>query len=254
MNLDFVMTKKNTRSAVRRDPESRKAEIVQVAKVVLAEMQYENFIPSAVADRYGVSEGTIYRYYPTKQDLLIAVAEEWMGEIMLKGPELSEGGHIYSRLRHAIHHSLEVVCKEPSIIRFIFMSVRVDSNYRNTRLYQLVAEFTSHTTRVVEEGIKAGLFRDSYHTSLIRDVIFGAIEHQAWPYLRGETDAPLDKVADDIADIVYCGLAKSPPVKIELVERSVKKVESALEGINKELQAIEKIVGITSTKTKSNKK
>src|SRR5690606_39570475 len=73
----------------------------------------------------------------------------------------------YTTLFRSIHHSLEVVCKEPSIIRFIFMSVRIDSNYRNTRLYQLVAEFTSHTTRVVEEGIKAGLFRDSYHTSLI---------------------------------------------------------------------------------------
>lgn len=238
------MTRKTRRTASRLLPEDRKSEILKVARKVLSEVQHENFMPSTVAERYGVSEGTIYRYYPTKHDLLMAVAEQWMEEMMAIEREVSELTDTFSRLRTVIHQSLEVVRTEPSITRFIFMAVRIDANYRNTRLYRLIAKLTSYTTHVIEDGIAKGIFRNDFSPTLIRDVIFGAVEHQTWPFLRNEVGPPLAKVADDIAELIYRGLAVSPPVKTEVVAQAIERISATLDGIHDELSVIQQNVNI----------
>ena len=228
----------------RLSPESRKAEIIKVGRRVLSEVNYEKFLPSAVAECCQVSEGTVYRYFPTKYDLLMAIAEQWMEEIMLVEPENGETSDAYSRLRDAVHHSLEVVSREPSIARFMFNCARIEGSYRDTKLYKLVARFTSYTTHVIEDGIDSGVFRNDIPTSLLRDIVFGAIEHQTWPYLRNEGGPPLEEVADHIAGMIYRGLAVSPPVKTEIVEKSLERAKMAMQKIDDEFAFIERTVGI----------
>ena len=229
----------------RLSPEERKAEILGMARKVLGEVFHESFLPLRVAERCGISEATVYRYFPTKQDLLVAIAEEWVSELISMHVALDEFEDIFSRLKCAIRHSLETVNLEPAIARFIFISVRIDPNYRNTKLYKLIAQFTSLTTKVIEEGMRKGFFRDDVPIQLVRDLIFGAIEHQMWPYLRHEVDPPpLDKVAEKIAQMIYRGLATSSPVKIELFEKSISRMETSLDSIKDEILMLEKAVDL----------
>lgn len=242
------MAAKNSRSATRLSPEDRKAEILKVARKVLADVQFENFLPSMVAERCGLSEGSVYRYFPSKQDLLVSIAEQRMLEVIKAEPELDKVGDIHTRLRNVILHSLEVVHEEPAITRFIFVNVRIDSNYPNTKLYALNGAFTRRTTDVVSEAIDAGVFRNDIAIPVIRDIIFGAIEHQMWPYLRRDHAAPpLEKVADDISLTVYRGLAASPPVNVEVVDESLSRVRAEMQKIQSELAFIGKTVGIEPT-------
>lgn len=236
---------KNSRPATRLSAEDRKAEILHVARKVLAEVQFENFLPSVVADRCGLSEGSIYRYFPSKQDLLVSIAEQRMLEVIKADPELDKVGDIFTRLRNVIFHSLEVVHQEPAITRFIFVNVRIDSNYPNTKLYALNGDFTRRTTDVVRDAIDTGIFRNDIAIPVVRDIIFGAIEHQMWPYLRKDHDAPpLEKVADDIANTVYRGLAVSPPVNTEVIADALARARADMQKIEAEMAFIQDTVGI----------
>lgn len=241
------MSNKGSRPATRLSAESRRAEILRVARLVLAEVQFENFLPSVVAERCGLSEGSIYRYFPSKQDLLVSIAEQRMLEVIKAEPDLDRKGDIFTRLRNGILHSLEVVHREPAITRFIFVNVRIDSNYPNTKLYALNGEFTRRTTDVVKAAIEKGIFRDDIAIPVIRDIIFGAIEHQMWPYLRKDHDAPpLEKVADDIANTVYRGLAVSPPVNTEVVAESLARIKLGMEKMDEEMEFIKNTVGLSN--------
>jgi TetR/AcrR family transcriptional regulator, fatty acid metabolism regulator protein len=66
------------RRAVQRMPaEKRMSDIMSAARAVLAEHgAHESFI-SEVSERAGVVEGSIYRFFSSKRDLIEKVAELW---------------------------------------------------------------------------------------------------------------------------------------------------------------------------------
>jgi hypothetical protein len=59
---------------------------------------------------------------------------------------------------------------------------------------------------VVHDGIAAGELRADLDTTLIRDMIYGAVEHQTWAYLRGDGESPPEQVAASIVEILCSGI------------------------------------------------
>ena len=67
---------------VRRLPrDQRVAAILLEARNVLQERGSEQFLASEVAERCGISEGTIYKYFPTKRDLFLAAVGRCFAKI-----------------------------------------------------------------------------------------------------------------------------------------------------------------------------
>lgn len=196
-----------TKTRLRLSPEQRMAEIISVTRSLLAEKGYQGVITSEVADRCGVSEGTIFKYFGSIRELLIRVAEEWFEEILgMVSSSIDSDDHIYDRLRQLIWQSLSIVRKEPSLTRFILMELRAAPNYREMKIYKLNQRFTSKINDVLQEAIDKGVFRDDVSVSLLRDMIFGCIEHQTWIYLRNEGDFSVDETTDGITNVIFRGM------------------------------------------------
>ncbi|MCJ7435362.1 MAG: TetR/AcrR family transcriptional regulator [Anaerolineales bacterium] len=56
--------------------------ILNTAAVLFAEIGYENATTNAVAERAGISIGSLYRYFPDKDAILQALAERYRAEIL----------------------------------------------------------------------------------------------------------------------------------------------------------------------------
>ena len=56
--------------------------IIEAAAEVLAEARYEGATTTLVADRAGVSVGTLYQYFPNKRAYVAALAERYMDEMV----------------------------------------------------------------------------------------------------------------------------------------------------------------------------
>lgn len=196
-----------TRTGARLKPDQRIAELVAAARVLLAEVGYERFLPTEVARRCGVSEATVYRYFPTKRELLVRVAETWFDEVLVAlEPGVGQHEGTYQRLLYVVHYAVEVVRKEPTLTRYIFNELRPDPDFRSTAIYQLNRRFTGVVSQVLRDAVTCGDFRDDVSFELLRDMIFGAIEHQAWAYLRGEGDFSTDNTAEGITRVIYGGM------------------------------------------------
>jgi AcrR family transcriptional regulator len=190
----------------RLSPEQRETEILAAARLLLREVGYEQFLPAEVARRCGVSEGLVYRYFPAKRDLLARVATDWLSEILADEPDFTGCADIEARLQRAVVYALGVVRAEPALTRYILLDLRAGPDYRGGALHQLNRRFTGVIMRVLSDGIAAGELRADINTTLIRDMIYGAVEHQTWAYLRGDGESPPERVAASIVDVLRAGI------------------------------------------------
>ena len=242
------MSVAQVRKAARLAPEERISDILIAARAELSEKGYENFLPAGVAKRCGVSEGTIYRYFPTRRELLSRVAEDWFGEILAVEPEIARRNDAYDQLRHLIRHSLGVVRREPALTRFVLTELRADPQYRSTRVYALNRRFTSSVISLVKDGIQRGAFRADVSPSLVRDMIFGGIEHRTWNFLRGQGDFSVEDVGDSIADLIVHGLARRPAPDRRTVAAALDELRAKTRAIDEALDALQQTLDAQGSK------
>jgi TetR/AcrR family transcriptional regulator, fatty acid metabolism regulator protein len=234
--------KQPVRRLVSRLPrELRVAELMAAALGVFREKGYADALTFDIAARAGVVEGTIYRYFDNKRDLLVKVLEQWYAEIVSDHEkQLRHIRGTWNRLRFMVWHHLSVMHREPVLCRLILMELRPDPEYRATIVFDLNRVYTSRTVEILETAVDSGEFRSGLSLSLVRDMIYGGVEHHTWAYLRGEGDFSPDEVADSLADMVYRALATNHPddhpatpeaprlsQAIERLERVAGRLESA---------------------------
>jgi TetR/AcrR family fatty acid metabolism transcriptional regulator len=222
------MTRATQRKAASRlSPGKRIADIVAAARLEIAANGYDGTSMLAVAQRAGVVEGTLYRFFKTKQDLMLRVAEQWLEELLAEDFGLGSIRGTWNRLRHLIWRGLQLMHNEPAISRFVMFEMRPSASYRTTRVFQLNRRFTGEVRAVCEEAIQTGEFRNDVSPALLRDMIFGCIEHQTWAFLHGEGDFQLNELADSITNVIYRGMASRAPGEDDRVEKVVKRLEKA---------------------------
>ncbi|MTE01642.1 TetR family transcriptional regulator [Paracoccus sp. YIM 132242] len=226
-----------TKPASRRLPrDQRMAAILRAARDVLRDRGSEQFTTAEVAERCGTSEGTIYKYFPTRRDLLLQVAESWFEEFLAEDYPARTDGPIAEKLYHAIWWSLSIVRREPALTRLVLMELRADPGYRKMAVYDQNRIIVERVMRIVQEGQLSGAFRPELDIRLIRDMIFGAIEHQTWAYLRGEGNFSVDASAAGITEVVMRGIVTgSPPddplsSTVNRLERIALRMEKSLGG------------------------
>lgn len=196
------------RRASRLSPEKRTADIIDAAREVFAERGYNDTVMSEIAERAGVVEGSIYRYFRNKRDLMFRMAEAWFEDMIEDDAStLAAISGSRNQLRFVVHRHLTSIHEQPDMSRLVFQHLRPEPDYRETRLFALNRAYTSRVVDVVKAGVAAKEIRADVAPSLIRDVIFGSIEHRTWAFLRNEGDFDIDTLADQVIDLVWNGMA-----------------------------------------------
>jgi TetR/AcrR family transcriptional regulator, fatty acid metabolism regulator protein len=221
------------RASVRLPQERRVADIMAAARQVIAERGYENALMSEIAERAGIVEGTLYRYFENKRDLLTKVADDWFEEVLSSDSNLVSIRGTWNRLRHLTWRALQAIRSQPGLSRYMLLEVRRDPDYRHTRSFQLNRRFTAEVSEVFESAIAAGEFRSDVSPALLRDMVFGCIEHSTWKFLRGEGDFAVDEVADGIATVIMRGMATEPIQGTDKLDAVAARLEKATIGLER---------------------
>jgi TetR/AcrR family fatty acid metabolism transcriptional regulator len=224
--------KNNTarRQVFRLSRERRVADIMVAAREVFREKGYEDAPMSDIAERANVVEGSIYRYFENKRDLLVKVIEDWY-KSMLADYDLQLSGirGTRNRLRFMVWRHLKTIHEEPALCDLMFQFLRTGRDYSHTTVFELNRQYTRRTLDIIKEGIAAGELRDDVALRLVRDMIYGCIEHHTWAYLRGEGEFNPDVTADSIVDLVLSGLKirdkEQGPDLADRLERAIGRLE-----------------------------
>ena len=108
------------------------------------------------------------------------------------------------------------------------MEVRPRPDYKETALYEINREYTSEIRKLFREAIASGEFKSGVPERLLRDMVFGTIEHSTWRFLRGEGDFDHEELADEITMVVYQGMSAqaSKDDRIDAIDAVVSRLEA----------------------------
>lgn len=198
----------NTATAPRSTGTQRRAEILNAARELFSDKGYEHSSMSEIAARVGVVEGTVYKYFESKRELLLTVLTEWYEGLFGDYAEDLRGIHgNRARLQFLIWRHLRTLRDYPDLCRLTFNEFRVEKDYHGSALQKLNKRYTDLLVQVINEGMAGGDIRDDLPANLLRDMIFGGIEHNAWPFLCGHGSLDIDAVAEQITDLLWQGIA-----------------------------------------------
>uniref|UniRef100_UPI003C7CDC28 TetR/AcrR family transcriptional regulator n=1 Tax=Pseudomonas veronii TaxID=76761 RepID=UPI003C7CDC28 len=126
--------------------------ILQAASQVLVRSGYENTTTGSIAERAGVSIGTLYQYFPNKELLVASVIEDHFKEV-LSTVESAMRTHINSSrdawLRAIIYSSLEAHRLQPDLHKVLIEQVPRVGKYAQAlelseKLCSLLQEHLAH--------------------------------------------------------------------------------------------------------------
>ncbi|MCP5380438.1 MAG: TetR/AcrR family transcriptional regulator [Novosphingobium sp.] len=209
------------------------SDILLAAKEVIDTKGYEGVTMAEIAEKADIVEGTVYRYFKNKDDLLLRVAEDWFLEQYGDLVDVSAFSGTYNKLRYLIWHSLRTIQNGPALSRYVMTEVRPRSGYKDTRLFDINRDYTSQIRQVFAEAITSGEFKSGVPERVLRDMVFGTIEHSTWRYLRGEGRLDVEELADEIATVVYRGMT-AVPHEDERLDRAIARLEKLAERLEGE--------------------
>ena len=230
-----------SRRRTRRPRAEREAEILDSARQVFSEKGYGPAAVAEIAARAGVVEGTVYSYFESKRALLIAVMKGFFEELIsdtesalraVRGTE--------NQLRFVIRRHLETFSSDLGLCRVIIREARPDVALYDEAILELNRRYTGLALAVLEEGVENGSLRQNIVPSVIRDLIYGGIEHAVWRFVFSDGQLEIGLLADQLADAILDGIVgdirsgvatDSIPNQETVVrlERAVTRLESTLE-------------------------
>lgn len=183
--------------------------ILGAAREVFCKKGYDATVVSEIAARLGVAEPTVFKYFPTKRELLLKVLERWYADMFGDYTrDLSGVKSPRERLRRLVWRHLDSVRGNPQLCRLMFREVRSGPDYPGSRLHGLNRRYTRLLMDVIEAGRMAGAFRDDVPLPLLRDLVYGGIEHHTWNYMSGRGALDAHRIAGDITAVLCNGIVK----------------------------------------------
>ncbi len=165
--------------------EQREAAIIEAAVHGFTLQGFHATSTRAIATQAGVSEGTLFNYFVSKYDLLLAILERFYQDLEQSAREGVEGVlDTRQRLQVlAANHVRALVENQAVMSRLIqvYLSVNLDyyTDYRRSHLHQLNYRYTRVFDNVIREGIERGVIRRDIDLPALRDLFFGGLEYGA---------------------------------------------------------------------------
>lgn len=140
--------------------EDRKNEILDAALEVFSEMGLSDASVDDVVRRSGLSKGTLYWYFKSKDRLVGALMKRFFAQELEKVRQLQQGpGSVRERLLRYSREVVAVVKRMPRALTLEFYAVAVRQKTVRKFLGELYARYCAELGAVVREGIERGEFR-----------------------------------------------------------------------------------------------
>lgn len=200
-------SRRPTRSAKRGG--NKRERILHAAVRVFAKKGFHATRVSEIAAAAGVADGTIYLYFKSKDELLVALFEDRVDRLLrFLEKELPLRESAQEKLRRIIELQLQLLEGERDLAEVITVILR-----QSTKLMKehAVAKFTAYLdaiARVVAGGQAAGELRDDVSPHLAARALFGALDGITMTWALGKADrGGLLRASGQLAEIVLRGLA-----------------------------------------------
>ncbi len=160
-----------------------------------------------IAKKAGVSFSTIYKHYDSKEKLLFAFIDYWMGDLTERIIDHLQGiEDLKEKLRKVFWIQLDYYEKHPGLGKILFMTLPMktwmsDESFRQEKMTSLFLD-------VFHKGQKEGFFDPDIEPKIMLDLLMGLTQRTFFMWVsRGEKEG-LAKQANKMFNMVWRALSK----------------------------------------------
>lgn len=202
----------------RRRKEARPSELTAAALELFVEKGFAATRLDEVAARAGVSKGTLYLYFESKEDLFKAVIREGLLPLLAEGEELmaSMPGSASDLFKAIVLRWWEIVGEGPigGIPKLIFAEARNFPEIARFYADEVIERGKRLFVAVFQRGIDSGEFRPFDPNTLVHLVISPLIMRVIWKHSLdccGVSNVPIDAYLREYLELTLRGLRGDVP-------------------------------------------
>lgn len=195
---------------------NREEEILEAAVKIFSDKGYSAATTSEIAREAGVAEGTIFRYFKTKKEILTKVmikliaviGEKIMSERLTEIFQNNKDKNEKEILKLLLKDRLSVALKYFDMLKVVMTEVQYHEDLKEAFINNIVIKGKDIVSEYFKEGIEKGIFKDIDINVAIRSILgmmgIYIIQRQFMPDIITLED---DKQLDIMIDIFLYGIS-----------------------------------------------
>lgn len=171
--------------------ETRREEILQAAAKLFRENGFEKTTVRQLGEKVGIQSGSLFHYFKSKEEILIAMIEETIAEnkkLLLES--IAGATTSYEKLHNLIRTELELFHGEKrDSTAVLVQDWRKISQEQKRGLYEHRKDYENLWLSTLEEAAQEGVISPNFNFSILRRLIFGSF---AWTVTWYKPEGPLN--------------------------------------------------------------
>jgi AcrR family transcriptional regulator len=208
--MNFNQKTKKQGKQSKKTVEQRRQDILEASLSIFAQKGYNGSTTAEIARLAGVAEGTIFRHFSTKKDLLIAVLEPKIIEGLIQLDKEHREDTPTEFFRYFMSNRLALIKENDSLIRLMFAEAQYHIEVREALFKGILGQGISIIKPWFEKGVERGDFRALPFLPTIRSfmgmvMFYGLFGHV---FLGLSSEKTEDEAVDHMLDLFLNGLAQ----------------------------------------------
>lgn len=208
--------RETTLSLKERQRQQRENLILLASAEVLLEKGYHEMNMEEVAARVGIAKGTLYLHFPRKEDLVLALLEQQMQDILQAVHQTAtSSGTVRSRLESLLRTTYKRLSDERGRILYaLFGAVELRPLLRE-RHHALLEQLSTTLEDLINEGKSSGEFDVSIPTPIMLSTFSSLLASYSFKRVILDDTVSPDELVRYVGQIFFRGVANPQPASNE---------------------------------------
>ena len=192
---------------------NKRERIIAAAAKLFGDKGYHDTTTAEIAESAGVAAGTIYIYFSSKEELLVAVFEEFLGRHMERlraGVQREKTPE--DKLMRLLTLGLELMQNNPDSARIFLSQLRQSTKMITTVVKRSSRAYKDIIEDILTEGGRSGLCR-SVNVPAAASMLFGAFQSTVLDWVADGCSYTLTDVTPELTEFILYGICTADPNK-----------------------------------------
>ncbi|MBV7318410.1 MULTISPECIES: fatty acid metabolism transcriptional regulator FadR [Bacillus] len=182
-------------------------QIIDAAVEVIAENGYHQSQVSKIAKQAGVADGTIYLYFKNKEDILISLFKEKMGQFIERMEEdIKEKATAKEKLSLVISKHFSLLAGDHNLAIVTQLELRQSNLELRQKINEILKGYLNILDGILTEGIQSGELKEGLDVRLARQMIFGTIDETVTTWVMNDQKYDLAALSDSVLELLVSGI------------------------------------------------
>lgn len=191
---------------MRREEKKRqkRQRILDAAVQIFARKGFHETRISDVAEEAKIGHGTVYLYFETKEEILVTIYDEVLGDALRAVKEVAETGkNAMAKLTLFAGAIVKLVAENRALSELLMLETPIRSKILDS---ESAGQMSAYVHELVKQGVKEGIFRADFPTDIIAECLYSGMERALMRWLLTSNGPDGGVAVRAVLDVALRGL------------------------------------------------